>query len=148
MRVLVIDDEPMIRSVVVAALYGNAEVVEAADGPSALGVLAEEQVDLVLLDVMMPGMSGYEVLTRLRGDGVHTHIPVIMLTARAGETDFVTAYRAGADAYLTKPFDVVGLIHLIDEVVRRGPAGRAARREEELRRAELLRQIEHQFGPS
>lgn len=146
MRVLIVDDEPGIRSVVAAALEGTAEVVEAPDGPAALALLDEVLVDAVLLDVMLPGMSGYDVLAQLRRSPEHRDLPVVMLTARTAEADHVTAYRAGADAYLTKPFDVTELCDRIADVARRGPAHRNAVRQAELGRAELLRQIEHQFG--
>lgn len=146
MRVLIVDDDPIIRSVVSAALEGTAEVVEAHDGPAGLAVLDEVLVDAVLLDVMMPGVSGYEVLARLRGSVEHRDLPVIMLTAKTAESDHVTAYRTGADAYVTKPFDVGQLCALVADVARRGPAHRDAMRQAELGRAELLRQLEHQFG--
>ena len=146
MRVLVIDDEPMIRSVVAAAFAGTADTLEASDGPAGLALLEANLVDVVLLDVMMPGMSGYDVLARMRRDSRFAGVPVVMLTAKTGETDHVTAYRNGADAYLTKPFDIVKLVDTTTDVARRGPASRNAVREAELGRAELLRQIEHQFG--
>ncbi|HVL98887.1 MAG TPA: response regulator [Egibacteraceae bacterium] len=146
MRVLVIDDEPVIRSIVSAALEGYAEVLEADDGLAGLAILAEARVDVVLLDVMMPGMSGYEVLSLLRRSPDHVDVAVIMLTAKAGETDHVTAYRTGADGYLTKPFDIIVLCQTVAEVARRGPDQRVAVRRAELSRAELLRQLEHQFG--
>lgn len=146
MRVLIVDDEPVIRSVVVAALEGTAEVLEAADGPSALAVLADNVVDVVVLDVMLPSMSGYELLTGLRRSARYRDLPVVMLTAKTGESDHVTAYRAGADAYLTKPFDVTELCAAVVDVGGREPAKRQLARDAELERAELLRHIERQFG--
>lgn len=147
MRVLVIDDEPTIRSIVAAALDGLAEVVEAPDGPTGLALIEDRLVDVVLLDVMLPGMSGYEVLARLRRDK-NADPAVVMLTAKAGEHDHVTAYRTGADAYLTKPFDVTELCRTVAEVAGRDSRGREAVRRTELGRAELFRQIERQFGPA
>ena len=145
MRVLVVDDEYDIRYLVQAALE-HCEVLTAADGPSALALLRHARIDAILLDVMMPGMDGFSVLRRIRGDEHYKEIPVIMLTAKAGEHDHVKAFRDGADAYLTKPFGVDDLDDTIALVTSRSPAQRIAAREEELNRARLLAQIEHTFG--
>jgi CheY-like chemotaxis protein len=144
-RVLVVDDEYDIRYLVQAALE-HCEVLTAADGPSALALLRHAKVDAILLDVMMPGMDGFSVLRRIRGDQQYKSIPVIMLTAKAGEDDHVKAFRDGADAYLTKPFGVDDLDTTIATVTGRTPAQRIAARAEELNRAKLLVQIEHTFG--
>jgi CheY-like chemotaxis protein len=144
-RVLVVDDEYDIRYLVQAALE-HCEVLTAADGPSALALLRHAQIDAILLDVMMPGMDGFSVLRRIRGDELYRSIPVIMLTAKAGEDDHVRAFRDGADAYLTKPFGVDDLDDTIALVASRSPAQRVAARAEELNRAQLLVQIEHTFG--
>jgi CheY-like chemotaxis protein len=144
-RVLVVDDEYDIRYLVQAALE-HCEVLTAADGPSALALLRHAHIDAILLDVMMPGMDGFSVLRRIRGDAQYKDIPVIMLTAKAGEHDHVRAFRDGADAYLTKPFGVDDLDDTIALVTGRSPAQRAAARADELNRAQLLVQIEHTFG--
>ena len=145
MRVLVVDDEYDIRYLVQAALE-HCEVLTAADGPSALALLRHAQIDAILLDVMMPGMDGFSVLRRIRGDEQYRDIPVIMLTAKAGEHDHVKAFKDGADAYLTKPFGVDDLDDTIALVTSRSPSERVAARAEELNRAQLLVQIEHTFG--
>lgn len=144
MRVLVVDDDTSLRAVVRVAL-AQAEVWEAADGVAALDTLAMSPVEVVLLDVMMPGISGFEVLSRIRRDPGLADVRVVMLTARAGEDDHLVAFRAGADAYLTKPFDIEQLESVVNEVAVRTPGERQEAREAELRRAQLLRQIEHSF---
>ncbi len=121
-RLLIVDDEPAMR----AGLRDNLEfegyaVDEAADGPSALAYLRTGRFDLVVLDVMMPGMSGFEVCRTLRAEGDRT--PVLLLTARGEEIDRVLGLELGADDYLTKPFSVRELSARIKAILRRsGPA--------------------------
>ena len=145
MRVLVVDDEYDIRYLVQAALE-HCEVLTAADGPSALALLRHAAIDAVLLDVMMPGMDGFAVLRRIRADEQYKDLPVIMLTAKAGEHDHVRAFRDGADAYLTKPFGVEDLDDTLARVTALSSTERVVSRAEELSRAQLLVQIEHTFG--
>ena len=145
MRVLVVDDEYDIRYLVQAALE-HCEVITAADGPSALALLRHTAIDAVLLDVMMPGMDGFSVLRRIRADEQYRDLPVVMLTAKAGEHDHVRAFRDGADAYLTKPFGVDDLDDALAKVTSLTPGERATLRAEELSRAQLLVQIETTFG--
>jgi CheY-like chemotaxis protein len=150
--VLVVDDDPNVRFTVRVALEGAPPpdgepmaVVEAADGEEALRRLAAGGVDVVLLDLMMPGLDGFGVLQALRGED-RPQVPVIMLTARGREADVTTAFRAGADGYLTKPFDVDELAELTAEVALASPEERRHRRMVELERAELLLQLEHNCG--
>lgn len=145
MRVLVVDDEYDIRYLVQAALE-HCDVLTAADGPSALALLRHAPLDAVLLDVMMPGMDGFSVLRRIRADDEFRDLPVVMLTAKAGEHDHVRAFRDGADAYLTKPFEVDDLEDTLARVTSLTSAERATVRAEELSRAQLLVQIETTFG--
>jgi DNA-binding response OmpR family regulator len=101
-RILVVDDEANIRRIVASYLRADGfEVVEAADGRSALTAFDRAAPDLVILDVMMPGGDGIEVLRELRR---RSDVYVIMLTARAEETDRVIGLSVGADDYVTKPF--------------------------------------------
>ncbi len=95
---------------------------------------------------MMPGMDGFAVLRRMRADDQYRQMPVVMLTAKAGEHDHVRAFRDGADAYLTKPFGVDDLDDTLARVTTLTPSEREATRNEELSRAQLLVQIEHTFG--
>ncbi len=117
---LVCDDEPVLRMLVRATLdQGNYTVVEACDGDEALARASSHHPDLILLDMMMPGRSGSDVLRELRADPATADTPVIMLTARAQATDREAMNLAGADHYLTKPFSPVGLAALVEEVLGR-----------------------------
>ena len=149
--VLVVDDDPNVRFTVRVALEGAPPpdgkpmaVIEAANGDVALVRVEEQDIDVVLLDVMMPGMDGFGVLHALRA-GLDTEVAVIMLTARGREADVANAFRAGADAYITKPFDVDELAELTLDVASATLEDRRARRERELERAELLLQLEQGF---
>jgi two-component system phosphate regulon response regulator PhoB len=116
--VLVCDDEPVLRMLVRAALdQRDYTVLEAGDGDEALLRTHAEHPDLILLDMMMPGRSGSDVLRALRADPATAETPVIMLTARAQASDREAMNLAGADHYLTKPFSPVGLAALVEEVL-------------------------------
>jgi CheY-like chemotaxis protein len=116
--VLVCDDEPVLRMLVRATLdHGDYTVVEACDGDEALELTRAEHPDLILLDMMMPGRSGSDVLRELRADPATAETPVIMLTARAQATDREAMNLAGANHYLTTPFSPVGLAALVEEVL-------------------------------
>jgi DNA-binding response OmpR family regulator len=104
-HVLVVDDSKDSVDIVRQVLESRGFAVTTAhDGESALRAVEERRPDLVLLDVMMPQMSGLEVLDRLRSDVRHASIPVILLTAKAQDQDVLAGYRFGADYYITKPF--------------------------------------------
>jgi two-component system response regulator MprA len=143
-RILVVDDDAGIRFLVHAALDGW-EVLIAADGAAALAVLDEQTVDAVVLDVMMPAPDGFEVLRRIREGGATAQVPVVLLTAKAGDDEHLAGFRGGADAYLTKPFDIDVLEATLLEVTTRSAADRAAGRSTELERAELLQQLSRAF---
>lgn len=120
MRILVVDDEPQIRRVIRSALNGQGyAVTEARSGEQALEKLREEPLDLVLLDVNLPGMTGLEACRALRAT---SDVPVIMLTVRNAEKDKVEALDAGADDYVTKPFSTPELLARIRAALRRAPA--------------------------
>ncbi len=117
-RILVIEDEPAMREGLRYNLeYEGHEVVLAADGYAGLDAAKTGSSDLIILDLMLPGLGGLEVLKRLRQDGVRT--PVVVLTARGQESDKVTGLGLGADDYVTKPFSVRELLARIDAVLRR-----------------------------
>jgi len=116
-RVLVVDDEPTVREVVVGYLRRDGhEVDEAADGNRALELLDAEPPDLVVLDMMLPGVNGLDILRRVRAT---SNIPVIMLTARAEESDRVAGLELGADDYVVKPFSPRELAARVNGVLRR-----------------------------
>ncbi|MFJ3659901.1 response regulator transcription factor [Streptomyces sp. NPDC090119] len=116
-RVLVVDDDPTVAEVVAGYLSRAGHAVDrAADGPSALASAAGQWPDLVVLDLMLPGMDGLEVCARLRERGP---VPVIMLTARGDEEDRVLGLEVGADDYVTKPFSPRELVLRVESVLRR-----------------------------
>lgn len=118
-RVLVVDDIPVnVKLLEAKLLVEYYEVVTASDGPSALAVVQEQRPDIILLDVMMPGMDGYEVCTKLKADPVTAHIPVVMVTALNEVGDRVRGLEAGADDFLTKPVNDVALFARIRSLVR------------------------------
>lgn len=123
-RVLVVDDDPVIRGLLEVNLQLEGyEVGLAVDGSDALAQVAAKHPDLVLLDIMMPGIDGWEVAQRLKGDSDTAHIPVAFLTARAMGADVKRGTDLGADAYVTKPFDPEELLELVDRLVTSGAAG-------------------------
>jgi DNA-binding response OmpR family regulator len=118
-RVLVVDDEPGVRRALDRGLRAEGmEVVTAADGPTALRAALTGTFDAVLLDIMLPGLSGYRVLERMRAAGVGT--PVLLVSAKDGEIDQADGLDLGADGYLVKPFSFVVLVAQLRAVLRRG----------------------------
>jgi DNA-binding response OmpR family regulator len=116
-RILVVDDEPRVREVVAAYLEREGyRVDQAADGSAARAQLDGTPPDLVILDVMFPGASGLDFLTELRAQG---DVPVILLTARAEETDRILGLELGADDYVVKPFSPRELVARVRTVLRR-----------------------------
>lgn len=116
-RVLVVDDERhIVRLVQVNLERQGYEVLTAYDGVECLEKAKAEKPDLIVLDVMMPRMDGFEALQRLKTDPETSQIPVIMLTARAQDRDVLKGYQYGADLYLTKPFSPLELISLVKRV--------------------------------
>nr|WTB29536.1 response regulator transcription factor [Streptomyces sp. NBC_00830] len=116
-RILVVDDEPKIRMTLRGYLEADGfDVLEAPDGPSGLSGVIREQPDLVVLDVMLPGLDGFEVLRRIRAT---SQVPVILLTARDEEVDRVIGFTAGSDDYVTKPFSARELALRVRAILRR-----------------------------
>lgn len=115
-RILVVDDDRDIRDLVAIKLESAGhEVVTRSDGAEALEAAAHGDWDVIVLDVMMPGMSGIEVLRALRASGVST--PVILLTARGQDKDVQAGLEAGADHYVTKPFSPRALLARVTDVL-------------------------------
>jgi CheY-like chemotaxis protein len=139
--VLVVDDEASIRLLCRVNLrLEEMDTEEAADGTTALQMARELRPDLVLLDVMMPQIDGWQVAARLAEDDATRNIPIVFLTARAESADFLRGYELGAVGYVSKPFDPTALgsaLHDVLERLRRGER-------EELRR----QRIEELGGPS
>ncbi len=122
--ILVVDDEPTISQVVASYLRRDGfHAVTAADGPSAVEAALEHRPDLVVLDVMLPGFDGLQVMARLRQE---RHVPVILLTARGEESDRIVGLRLGADDYVVKPFSPAELVARVHAVLRRVQLGAGA----------------------
>lgn len=123
MRVLLVDDEERMIAALSRGLMAEGFVVEtAATGPDGLRLAQLGDFDAVVLDLMLPGLSGYEVVRRLRAGG--NWVPVLMLSAKDGEHDLADALDDGADDYLTKPFSFVVLLARLRALLRRGVAAR------------------------
>ncbi len=119
-RIMIVDDEPAIREMVGFALErADFELVEAADAHEALTQIADRAPALILLDWMLPDLSGVDLARRLKRDEVTAGIPIIMLTARSEENDKIRGLEVGADDYVTKPFSPRELVARINAVLRR-----------------------------
>jgi len=126
-RVLVVDDDPDIARFVEVNLQGDGYIVDiAADGEQGLESALEHPPDLALVDVMMPGMDGFQLVERLRGDPRTAGISIIMLTAKSLTADKVLGLTAGADDYIIKPFDPVELLARVKGTLRRAEEMRAS----------------------
>ena len=115
-RILAVDDEPHILKLVAFSLKaGGFEVVEASDGLTAIELAEKEQPDMILLDVMMPVLDGYETCRRLKGNPATADIPVVMLTAKTQLAEEQTGLSCGATKYLCKPFTPKELVAQVQE---------------------------------
>lgn len=113
-RVLVVEDDEMVAEVVRVNLEAEGlTVVHVTNGPAGLNEIARERPDLVLLDVMIPEMDGWAVLSKLRGQADTEKLPVVMLTAKSMPADQVRGYQLGASGYITKPFSVSELLEKV-----------------------------------
>ena len=121
-RVLVVDDDPQILRAIRTSLLGRGyEVLTAGNGETALDLLADTEVDLVVLDLGLPGIDGQEVLSRVRG---WSEVPIIVLSVREAQEQKVRAFDAGADDYVTKPFGMPELLARMSAVRRRAEGER------------------------
>lgn len=117
-KILVVDDEPhIVRLVQVNLQRAGYEVVTAYDGLQALTRIKQERPDLVLLDITMPRLDGWEVLKRLRAQPETVDLPVVMLTARAQDKDVFTSFQLGSHLHLTKPFSPLELLSFIRRIL-------------------------------
>ena len=119
-KILVVDDEPTIVRLMefILARQGH-QMVVAVNGEEALAKIRAEQPDLVLLDIMMPRLDGYEVAQRLRADPATAKLPIIMLSAKAQEEDIRKGVDVGVDEYITKPFSPEHLVHVVADYLQR-----------------------------
>lgn len=146
-KVLVADDEESIRRLVEITLADvGHEVISASDGEEAIEKIGDDPPDLLVLDVMMPNIDGWGVLRELRKLGIKRDIRVVMLTAKSSESDFMSGWKLGVDAYVTKPFDPDELAVTVNETLMMSPEQLKDKRAEELEKANLLSRIEAAFG--
>lgn len=125
MRILLVEDETKVSSFIARGLAAERYAVDvAADGPSGLDLANTYHYDLIMLDLMLPGMEGTEVLRRIRGK--NATVPVLILTAKDAVADKINNFEAGADDYLTKPFAFAELLVRIKALLRRGPVTRSS----------------------
>ncbi len=118
-RILIADDNETNRDILEARLTANGyEVLHAGDGEEALAAAKEQRPDLILLDVMMPKLDGFEVCRRLKADPALSFVPIILVTAKADSKDVVEGLDAGADEYLTKPIDQKALVARVKALLR------------------------------
>lgn len=146
-HILIADDDPDVRALIRVALRGtDHDVREAADGTQTVLMALEEPPDLLVLDVMMPGADGYEVLQEMVDSGIRARTKVLFLTAKVTENDRAQGLCLGADRYLTKPFDPTELANAIEDLLDSSGEEIAQQRNEEFERAHLLSQLESLLG--
>ena len=137
-RILIVDDEPDLRELVRYNLEREGfAVLESEDGEHALDMVRKERPDLVVLDVMLPGADGLEICRMLRSQSPAARIPIVMLTAKAGEVDRILGLEIGADDYVSKPFSPRELVARIRAVLRRSEAQETERPRETYERGRL-----------
>ena len=118
LQILCVDDDPLLRRILQLNLLAEGHVVDVLpDGESVYELARSKHPDLILLDVMMPGRDGYSVLRQLKSDDATRDIPVVLLTARASDEEVWEGWQAGADYYLTKPFDLDQLVYFVRQVL-------------------------------
>lgn len=138
--VLVVDDSPTVRKIVQLTLQReHIRVVTAGDGLSALAAVADEQPDLILLDIMLPRMDGYNICQIVRKNMAYRDLPIIMLSGKDGLFDRMRGKLAGSTEYMTKPFDSAELVQMVKRyldspAVRERAARRTHQQQERLRR--------------
>lgn len=141
-KILVVDDDPtMVKLINVNLKLNNYSVIEAASGERALDVLAREKLDLVVLDIMMPGVDGWEVLNRIRSDTSTRELPVILVTAKTQDSDVIRGWELGADEYVIKPFNPLLLVEVIKMALDRSYEERLERRKKQKEKLEVLRSL-------
>jgi two-component system phosphate regulon response regulator PhoB len=126
-KILMAEDEKQIADMIAFKLTNSGhQVIRAVDGEQAVTLAARELPDLILLDAMMPGLSGFEVLRRLKDDPVLRAVPVIMVTAKGHERDVLSGLRGGAVDYVVKPFSLKELAARVDLALRKEPPATAS----------------------
>ncbi len=118
-KILIVDDEADVVKLVSAHLrIAGYESISAIDGNTGLEMARTQNPDLIILDLMLPGLSGYEVCRMIKFDERYKHIPIILFSARTSDEDMKTAKEVGADAYVTKPYESAALLAKIKELIK------------------------------
>jgi CheY-like chemotaxis protein len=119
-KILLVDDEPEIRFVTRRMLEkAGYEVVEAEDEEECMEKLKVEKPDLILLDVMMPGVRGWGICERIKSHSKLRHIPVVMFTVRTSEEDVMKSFECGAEAHINKPFEREELLEIVEKILKK-----------------------------
>src|SRR5262249_5105970 len=140
---LVVDDEVTVAKVFKVLLESEGhEVSVAADGNAGLRAFHDFEPDVIVLDWMMPHMTGLELLERIKSSGQRAKTRIVLLTAKVQETDMLRAWQAGIDEYLTKPVSEDKLLESIDWVLKADPTALEKRRRQEMERSKLLRTLD------
>ena len=148
-RILIAEDNAEIRALVSSILVEDGHKVGVAqNGQQALEMMGEDAPDVLILDIMMPQMDGYSVLKEIKSSGLKEQTKILILTAKTSESDWVRGYKLGADAYVTKPFDIDELTAQINELLSMTKDQLRTRREQELDKAQLLSRLESIFEGS
>ena len=141
-KILVVDDDTtMVKLINVNLKLNNYAVIEAVSGEQALDIVSKEPLDLVVLDIMMPGVDGWEVLSRIRLDPDTQELPVILVTAKTQDSDVIRGWELGADEYVIKPFNPLLLVEVIRMVLDRSYEDRLERRKKQKEKLEVLRSL-------
>ena len=141
-KILVVDDDPtMVKLINVNLKLNNYAVMEAVSGEQALEIVSKDPLDLVVLDIMMPGVDGWEVLRRIRSDTGTEELPVILVTAKTQDSDVIRGWELGADEYVIKPFNPLLLVEVIKMVLDRSYEERLERRKKQKEKLEVLRSL-------
>jgi DNA-binding response OmpR family regulator len=141
-KILVVDDDPtMVKLINVNLKLNNYAVIEAISGEQALDIVSKEPLDLMVLDIMMPGVDGWEVLKRIRDNGDTKELPVILVTAKTQDSDVIRGWELGADEYVIKPFNPLLLVEVIKMVLDRSYEDRLERRKKQKEKLEVLRSL-------
>lgn len=141
-KILVVDDDPtMVKLINVNLKLNSYSVVEATSGEEALRRVESEPLDLVVLNIMMPGVDGWEVLKSIRSAPETEEMPVILVTAKTQDSDVIRGWELGADEYVIKPFNPLLLVEVIRMVLDRSYEERLERRKKQKEKLEVLRSL-------
>ncbi len=144
---MVVEDEPIVQVVLqdLLEMWGH-DVQAASSGDQAITLLSDNEYDLIVLDLMLGAVSGFDVLDEMSRLGVRESTRVVVVTGRATEWDYLLGWMRGADEYLPKPFDPVRLKIVMEEMLSSSPAELAERRRTEMEKSQMLFKLESSFG--